>query len=96
MAFKYIGGFVDEQTLRELRLYHWQAYLLHHAHVQNLRLHLTHEFTAWLSEKAGTKNEIKLKILELDKTANMHLGFVQTLNDFFPVDDTAEKDNVTA
>lgn len=27
-----------------------------------------------------------------DKSANMHLRFVQTLNDFFEQDDTAERD----
>jgi hypothetical protein len=28
-----------------------------------------------------------------NKRANVHLGFVQTLNEFFPIDDTAERDN---
>jgi hypothetical protein len=77
MAFKYIGGFVDEQALRELRLYHWREMIMSMAEVYN------DPRTCAVSNVAN-------------QTANMHLGFVQTLNDFFPVDDTAEKDNVTA
>lgn len=29
-----------------------------------------------------------------NKRANMHLGFVQTLNDYFPLGDNAEQDDV--
>lgn len=31
-----------------------------------------------------------------NKRANFHLGFVQTLNEFFPIGDTAERDNDNA
>lgn len=74
---------VDLESVRQLRLYHWHLALRHRAAQQEL------EALATRRKSGSLKNCIKT----YKDTADLHLTAVQTLNQFFPIGDTAEKDN---
>ena len=63
--------------LRELRLWHWREAMKQRARERRLE-----SFIVPLPEKVGQAREL----------ANFHIKQVQTLNDFFPMGDTAERD----
>lgn len=75
--------------LRQLRLWHWKKAL------QNRASQGRHETYADEFEKAhpGKVNRYNRGIARTHaRNANFHLGAVQSLNDLFPMGDTAEQD----
>jgi hypothetical protein len=74
-----VEGTVQKITvsLRALRLWHWNQCCV----MRNLAL------------EGERLNQSQKVIAKLHAQANEHLGFVQALNEFFPLYDTAEKDS---
>lgn len=70
--------------LREIRLWHWRKVLDASCEIRYYEL-MQQQGNAW----SGFGNA---KLLHAKEVHALHIGFVQTLNDFFPVGDTAEKD----
>lgn len=75
------------ERLRQLRLWHWREARRMRARQQ-----------AFETERAGYNSERNRQLVDVDidrckSLADMHIGFVQTLNDFFEIGDTAEKDD---
>lgn len=71
------------ERLRELRLWHWK---------QGLK-HRQLQYSAEKALMKNTKSEsIKLYVDSYKSEANVHFTAVQTLNEFFPIGDTAERD----
>lgn len=67
------------KSLRELRLWHWREVLS-------------------LRSKANLQRKYRSNVGDMmaaafDRQANKHLGHVQTLNEFFAIGDTAERDD---
>lgn len=73
---------VDEvrKQLRPVRLYHWMQVLAARKRADDNR-RMQSNLGEWL---AATH----------DKIANEHLGFVQSMNEFFDIGDTAEADQI--
>lgn len=69
--------------LRELRLYHWRM---------NREARRSERMCRTIMSEPGASESADL----YDKKAMMHIGFIQTLNAFFPVGDTAEADSIKA
>lgn len=69
--------------LRELRLWHWQMAMKHRKAETDL---------IELKSKRGGSS-LKSSIKTYADAANLHLTAVQTLNEFFEIGDTAEKDD---
>lgn len=63
--------------LRELRLYHYRLMVAYRAKARH--------------NEAGQGGLLVTE--DFDRKANMHLGFVQVLDTYFTLGDTAEKDN---
>lgn len=72
----------QQQRLRELRLWHWRECMRYRALEK-----------AYDSDSSLSHAYVKQRIADCHRIANHHLWAVQTLNDLFPVDDTAERDN---
>lgn len=68
--------------VRELRLWHWRLALQHRAAEREL------EALAEQRKSGSLKSSIKT----YRDAANVHFSAVQTLNEFFGIGDTAEKD----
>ena len=69
--------------LRELRLWHWKLGLKHRQGQYDLEaLQNTHKKSSSLKDCIKTYSD----------AANVHFTAVQTLNEFFPIGDTAERD----
>ena len=71
-----------KMKLRGLRLWHWRLALRHRAAEREL------EALAEQRNSGSLKNSIKTYA----DAANVHFSAVQTLNSFFEIGDTAEKD----
>lgn len=71
------------ERLRAIRLFHYRE-------MKNLR-HRSLVNSAY----KGLQAELAISYA-YNKASNIHLGFVQDLNDLFPIDDTAEKDDYKA
>lgn len=71
------------ERLRAIRLYHWREMLS-----LRQRSNLANGYL-------GTDAELATAFA-FNKAANLHLGFVQALNDLFPIDETAEYDDALA
>lgn len=70
---------LELDKLRELRLWHWNKVLTNSRYI------------VWCNRQGRPYTESQSYKLKVMDHAN-HMRFVQTLNDFFPVGDTAEKD----
>lgn len=71
------------ELLRALRLHHWKGVLRNSAKIRRAERQI--------KAGAGAKT---FKILEVAKKQHaLHMTFVQLLNDYFPIGDTAERDN---
>ena len=62
--------------LRAIRVYHWKEVVV----------------ARGIANAHREQGNAATWAAQMDEVANVHLKFVQTLNDFFPVDDTAEQD----
>lgn len=71
-----------KMKLRGLRLWHWRLALQHRAAEREL------EALAEQRKSGSLKSSIKTYA----DAANVHFSAVQTLNEFFEIDDTAERD----
>jgi len=76
----------DERQLRKLRLHHWK-----------LALGASQEFDSMMKNARETRSRTKRNQFDVWCAAAhqrwiLHIGFVQTLNQFFSIEDTAEKD----
>lgn len=69
--------------LRALRLWHWRMAMRHRA--------LQHEVEAILV--TTNSSSLKSAVKTYADAASVHLHAVQTLNEFFPIGDTAEADD---
>lgn len=71
------------ERLRELRLWHWKLGLKHRQLQYDLE-----------AQQGTRKKSSSLKdcIKTYSDAANVHFTAVQTLNEFFPIGDTAERD----
>lgn len=77
--------FIDPELsarLRALRLYHWRAAMKFRESQRDLEVFKS--------------RSLKDCIKNYDKFANEHLTAVQTLNEFFGIGDTAERDDANA
>lgn len=73
-------------SMRALRLWHWKRVIENRSEASN-RVKLI------LGDLNNDANKHHLhKMQMMNAIANNHMKFVQTLNDFFPEGDTAEKD----
>lgn len=71
------------ELLRALRLHHWKGVLRNSAKIRRAENQI----------KANPSNKT-FKVLDVAKRQHsLHMGFVQQLNDYFPIGDTAERDN---
>lgn len=79
-------GFNRIQDLRKVRLYHWNCAINITAHVGRIELkpQPTRKHAVWVR-----KNTLS----HLNKAHATHMTFVQILNKFFDIGDTAEKDS---
>lgn len=68
--------------LRELRLWHWSSLLAYRNEAATCVMLGENSRVDYWNAKSQIAN----------RKANEHMKFVQTLNDFFPSEDTAEKD----
>lgn len=76
--------------LRAIRLHHWRK-------VENTR-HMQNMLDANIT-KGGTQKQLELWIVQRRRMSadwKLHMGYVQTLNDFFDIGDTAERDATKA
>lgn len=67
------------ERIRALRLWHWQQAMKYREAQRDLVLF--------------SSRSLRDCIKNYDKAANVHLTAVQTLNEFFDIDDTAEQDD---
>lgn len=74
-----VGHVILIDRLRALRLWHWQQAMKYRAYPRELEI----------------KNiqSLRLVIKRYDSLAGHHLTAVQTLNEFFEIGDTAERDD---
>jgi hypothetical protein len=82
MSYQTLVDPLLSSRLRELRLSHWRAAMKFRAAQRNLE-----EFKS---------RSLKDCIKRYDTYANEHLTAVQTLNEFFDIGDTAERDDANA
>lgn len=75
----------DPEELRKVRLYHWNCAINITAHVGRIELkpQPTSKHRAWVRKNT---------LFHLNKAHATHMTFVQILNQFFEIGDTAEKD----
>lgn len=73
-----------QKRLRALRLWHWKQAMACRTSAQ--------QYAEMIDEGWGDAAANSMRCDDLNARANEHIFHVQTLNDFFPVDDTAEKD----
>lgn len=73
--------------LRQLRLWHWRQSRFYRSAQQGYEAHKCS------LESAKFRDFLDSDIDNAKSMADMHIGFVQTLNDFFEIGDTAEKDD---
>lgn len=66
--------------VRELRLWHWQQAMRYRESQRHL--------------ETFNKRSLRDCINSYDRSANIHLTAVQTLNEFFDIGDTAERDEL--
>jgi hypothetical protein len=76
-------GAANLERLRELRLWHWE---------QALHCRAESQAFAKLAKVSASAKACNSMAGNWHEKANLHVKFVQTLNDFFPVGDTAEND----
>lgn len=79
MSDQKIDPEIVRNTMRPIRLYHWVKVLKHRQ----------------ISRDASGSSNLGNRIADShEKIANQHLGFVQALNEYFEIGDTAERDQI--
>lgn len=79
MSDQKIDPEIVRNSLRPIRLYHWVKVLKHRQ----------------IARDASGSSNLGNRIADShDKIANEHLGFVQSMNEFFEIGDTAEADQI--
>lgn len=75
------------ERLRQLRLWHWREARSYRGEQQ------AYEAAQRIARSQSYKDRYDKLIDDAKSCADMHTGFVQTLNDFFEIGDSAEKDD---
>lgn len=79
-----MSKFEIENRLRKLRLWHWKQAMACRSSAN--------QYADMINEGFGDAGANAMRCDDLNGRANEHLYHVQTLNDFFPIGDTAERD----